>query len=122
MLFRSNPNVGGNLQDHLGVNYYFKATEPTLNNDLRPWHGKVRVAMQYALIRKGPLSLSINQCGGFFRSTSDQPRPNVQLYFNPVSYKMQKIGKRTTIHPDPFPGFVISPQPSRPTKIGRAHV
>ena len=117
-----NPNVGGNLQDHLGVNYYFQATEPTLNNVLRPWYGKVRVALQYALTRKGPLSLSINQCGGLFRSTSDQPRPNVQLYFNPVSYKMQKVGKRTTVHPDPFPGFIISPQPSRPTSRGRIDI
>jgi len=117
-----NPNVGGNLQDHLGINYYFKATEPTLNNVLRPWYGKVQVALQYALTRKGPLSLSINQCGGFFRSTPDQPRPNVQLYFNPVSYKMQKVGKRTTIHPDPFPGFIISPQPSRPTSRGRIDI
>jgi choline dehydrogenase len=117
-----NPNVGGNLQDHLGINYYFKATEPTLNDVLRPWYGKVRVALQYALTRKGPLSLSINQCGGFFRSTPDQPRPNVQLYFNPVSYKMQKVGKRTTVHPDPFSGFIISPQPSRPTSRGRIDI
>ncbi|OUS05231.1 choline dehydrogenase [Rhodobacterales bacterium 52_120_T64] len=117
-----NPNVGGNLQDHLGINYYFQATEPTLNNVLRPWYGKVRVALQYALTGKGPLSLSINQCGGFFRSSPDQPRPNVQLYFNPVSYKMQKVGKRTTVHPDPFPGFIISPQPSRPTSRGRIDI
>lgn len=117
-----NPNVGGNLQDHIGINYYFKATEPTLNDVLRPWYGKVRVALQYALTRKGPLSLSINQCGGFFRSTPDQPRPNVQLYFNPVSYKMQKVGKRTTVHPDPFPGFIISPQASRPTSRGRIDI
>jgi choline dehydrogenase len=117
-----NPNVGGGLQDHLGINYYFEATEPTLNNVLRPWYGKLRVGLQYLLTRKGPLSLSINQCGGFFRSTPEQPHPNVQMYFNPVSYKMQKVGKRTTIHPDPFPGFIISPQPSRPTSRGRIDI
>ena len=117
-----NPNVGGNLQDHLGVNYYFEATESTLNNVLRPWYGKLQVGLQYLLARKGPLSLSINQCGGFFCSTPEQPHPNVQLYFNPVSYTMQKVGKRTTIHPDPFSGFIISPQPSRPTSRGRIDI
>lgn len=117
-----NPNVGGGLQDHLGVNYYFAATEPTLNNVLRPWHGKLRVGLQYLLTRKGPLSLSINQCGGFFRSTPEQGHPNIQLYFNPVSYKMQTVGKRTTIHPDPFAGFIIGPQPSRPTSRGRIDI
>ena len=35
-----NANVGGNLQDHLAVSYYYKATEPTLNNQLAPWWGK----------------------------------------------------------------------------------
>ena len=60
------PHVGGNLQDHLGINYYFRATEPTLNNVLRPFLGKVRAALQYALTRRGPLALSVNQCGGYF--------------------------------------------------------
>ena len=31
-----NDNVGGNLQDHMAVTYYFKAREPTLNNQLYP--------------------------------------------------------------------------------------
>ncbi len=117
-----NPNVGGNLQDHLAINYYFKATEPTLNNVLRPWYGKLGAGLQYMLTRKGPLALSVNQCGGFFRSTAEQPRPDVQLYFNPVSYKTQTVGKRTTINPDPFPGFIIGPQPSRPSSRGRIDI
>lgn len=73
--------------------------------------------MNFAIRRaSNPASFS------FFRSTLDQPHPNVQLYFNPVSYKMQKVGKRTTVHPDPFPGFIISAQPSRPTSRGRIDI
>lgn len=116
------PHVGGNLQDHLAVNYYFRATEPTLNNVLSPFHGKVRAALQYALTRRGPLSLSVNQCGGYFRSTSAQTYPDQQLYFNPVTYTTSPNGKRSVIRPDPFAGFIISFQPSRPTSRGRIDI
>lgn len=117
-----NAAVGGNLQDHLGVNYYFRATEPTLNNVLRPFHGKVRAALEYALRRRGPLALSVNQCGGYLRSHPGLDRPDQQLYFNPVTYTLTPNGKRTVVQPDPFPGFIISFQPSRPTSRGRIDI
>ncbi len=115
----ANGNVGGNLQDHLGINYYFQATEPTLNQVLGTWLGKARAALQYALTQGGPLSLSVNQCGGFFRSTPDQIAPDQQLYFNPVTYTTTQHGTRNVIHPDPFPGFILGMQPTRPTSRGR---
>lgn len=116
------PHVGGNLQDHLGINYYFRATEPTLNNMLRPFAGKMRAALQYALTRRGPLALSVNQCGGYFRSLAELGRPDQQLYFNPVTYTTTPNGKRTVVQPDPFPGFIIGFQPARPTSRGRIDI
>lgn len=117
-----NHHVGGNLQDHLGINYYFRATEPTLNNVLRPLWGKARAALHYALFRRGPLALSVNQCGGFLKSSDDLQWPDQQLYFNPVSYKLTPNGKRTVVQPDPYPGFIIGFQPSRPTSRGRIDI
>lgn len=116
------PHVGGNLQDHLGINYYFKATEPTLNNQLAPFHGKVLAALRYALTRRGPLALSVNQCGGYFRSGDGLNRPDQQLYFNPVTYTTTPDGTRTVIRPDPFAGFILGFQPSRPTSRGRIDI
>jgi choline dehydrogenase len=116
------PHVGGNLQDHLGISYYFRATEPTLNNVLRPFTGKVRATLQYALTRRGPLALSVNQCGGYFRSSPDQAHPDQQLYFSPVTYTTTPNGKRTVVQPDPFPGFIIGFQPARPTSRGRIDI
>lgn len=116
------PQVGGNLQDHLGISYFFKATEPTLNNVLRPFMGKLRAALQYALTRRGPLALSVNQAGGYFRSATDLAAPDQQLYFNPVTYTTTPKGKRTVIQPDPFAGFIIGFQPSRPTSRGRIDI
>lgn len=119
---QANENVGGNLQDHLGINYYFKATEPTLNNQLSPWYGKLWAGLQYVLARRGPLALSVNQCGGFFRSRDGLSAPDQQLYFNPVTYTKTKSGTRNVIHPDPFPGFILGMQPCRPTSRGRIDV
>ncbi|MCR9127170.1 MAG: GMC family oxidoreductase N-terminal domain-containing protein [Rhodobacteraceae bacterium] len=115
-------HVGGNLQDHLGIDYFFHANEPTLNNDLRPLLGKVRAALRYGLARRGPLALSVNQCGGYFRSDPGLNRPDQQLYFNPVTYTTTPKGTRTVIQPDPFPGVILGFQPSRPTSRGRIDI
>ena len=65
---QENANVGARMQDHHGINYTWRMKVPTLNDALRPWWGKLRAGLQYVLTRKGPLSLSINQGGGFFRT------------------------------------------------------
>lgn len=114
--------VGANLQDHLAISYYFKATEPTLNNQLAPFHGKVIAALRYALTRRGPLALSVNQCGGYFRSEGGRNRADQQLYFNPVTYTTTPDGTRTVIRPDPFAGFILGFQPTRPTSRGRIDI
>jgi choline dehydrogenase len=89
---------------------------------LWPLTGKLRAALQYALTRRGPLALSVNQCGGYFRSSPELVRPDQQLYFNPVTYTTTSNGKRTVVQPDPFPGFIIGFQPARPTSRGRIDI
>jgi len=118
----ANDNVGGNLQDHQAVSYYYRATERSLNNDLAPLWGKVKAALHYALTRKGPLSLSVNQSGGFLRSSPDLPYADQQIYFNPVTYTVTGYGKRTVINPDPFPGFILCAQTARPSARGRIDI
>jgi choline dehydrogenase len=113
-----NNNVGANLQDHLGINYTFKGKVPTLNQLLRPWWGKLYVAMQYVLSRSGPLSLSMNNAGGFFRTDPQLARPNMQLYFQAFSTVIPKNGERPILTPDPWPGFSIGLSNCRPTSRG----
>ncbi|WP_204354309.1 GMC family oxidoreductase [Pseudomonas putida] len=117
-----NEAVGGQLQDHLGINYYYKATEPTLNNLLHPMHGKLWAGLRYVLTRKGPLSVSVNQSGGFVRADALGSAPDTQLYFNPVTYSTAPEGKRPLMNPDPFAGFIISFQPCRPKSRGRIDI
>ena len=114
--------VGGNLQDHLAVTYGYRARERTLNDDLWHWTGKLRAGWHYTLNRKGPLSLSVNQCGGFVRASPASRHADLQLYFNPLTYTVQIKGKRRVLNPDPFPGFILSFQPARPTSRGRLDI
>jgi choline dehydrogenase len=101
------PAVGKNLQDHLGVSYLYKSKVRTLNDQLRPWWGKLLQGMRYILTRTGPLSLSINQSGGFVRTRDGLKAPNIQLYFSPVSYSLELPGKRAMLSPDPFSAMLL---------------
>lgn len=118
----ANDNVGGHLQDHLAASFTFRAKQPTLNAVLRPYLGQAMAALQYALTRKGPLSLSVNQCGGFLRSGPNRTRADQQIYFNPISYSVtpHKTTRRVTL--DPFNGFIICAQPTRPASRGRIDI
>ena len=91
---------------------------PTYNDILRPWWGKVRVGLQYFLSGSGPLAKSINHGGGFFRTSPDLPRPNMQLYFQAFSTLIPRDGERPLLTPDPFPGMSIGLSNCRPTSRG----
>ena len=116
-----NAAVGGHLQDHLAVVYSYQATRPTLNDELGSARGRWWSGLRYLAARTGPLALSVNQFGGFLRANPAATRPDVQLYFNPVTYGTGDAA-RTRIRVDPFPGFYVCFQPSRPTSEGRIDI
>ena len=113
-----NAHVGANLQDHLGINYTWRAKTRTLNQILRPWWGKALVGSQYLLFQRGPLSMSMNQGGGFFRTDPTQPRANMQLYFQAFSTVLPRPGERPILSPDAWPGFSIGLSNCRPSSRG----
>ena len=114
--------VGANLQDHLAMSYYYKATEPTLNNLLGSLWGKLRAGLQYVTTLSGPLSISVNQCGGFVRSHAGAAQADMQLYCNPVTYTLAASKNGTQIVPDKFAGFILCFQPCRPLSRGRVDI
>ena len=115
---RENANVGAHLQDHVGINYTYRMKVPTLNDELRPWWGKLRVGLRYLLTQRGPLSLSVNQGGGFFRTSPRHQRPNMQLYMQAFSTLIPKAGERPLLTPDPFSGFSLGLSNCRPSSRG----
>jgi choline dehydrogenase len=110
--------VGRNLQDHIAVSYFYKVRTATLNDVLHPLLGKLRAGLRYMADRAGPLSLSVNQSGGFVRSDPAKHHPNLQLYFSPVSYTKTPLAERKLLNPDPFSAFLLSHNPCRPTSRG----
>jgi len=121
-VLHDNPNVGARMQDHHGVNYTWRMTVPTLNDELRPWWGKLKAGLQYVLTRKGPLALSINQGGGFFRTHPEMTRPNMQLYMQAFSTLIPKAGERPILNPDPFSGLSLGLSNCRPSSTGEVMI
>ena len=113
-----NANVGAHLQDHVGINYTYRSRVPTLNGALRPWWGKLRAGARYLLLRQGPLSLSLNQAGGFFRTDPELARPNMQLYMQAISTITAAKGSRPLLDPDPFEAFSLGLSSCQPTSRG----
>ncbi|MFJ3487622.1 GMC family oxidoreductase [Pseudomonas sp. NPDC090202] len=115
------PAVGQNLQDHLCVSYYYKANIPTLNDQLSSLFGQAMLGLKYLFTRKGALAMSVNQAGGFFRGNDEQSHPNLQLYFNPLSYQIPKNNK-ASLKPEPYSGFLLCFNPCRPTSRGHVEI
>ena len=116
------PNVGLHLSDHLGVNYYQKANQPTLNAILGSWPRVALAGLQYLLQKKGPLSLGVNQLGGLLCAKPNALRPDMQVYINPITYRPALQGGRRPILPDREPGFIFSFNACRPYSTGRVEI
>ena len=114
--------VGQNFQDHLCYDRVYRANRPTLNDALHHWSGKLRAGLAFLFRRKGPLALNVNHAGGFFRSAPGLDRPDMQLYFSPLSFERLDPGTRRMTTVDPFSGFCICVSPCRPQSRGHVAV
>ncbi|WP_407061705.1 GMC family oxidoreductase [Aureimonas sp. SK2] len=106
------PAVGRNLQDHVCASFYYRSRVPTLNAAFGHPIGLARLALQWLLTRRGPFAMNVNQAGGFFRGRPDRERANLQLYFNPLSYRIPDDPK-AGLAPEPYPGFLLCFNPGR---------
>ncbi|MDB5860501.1 MAG: hypothetical protein JWQ76_4190 [Ramlibacter sp.] len=80
------PGVGENLQDHLQIRAVYKVDGvATLNTLASNWWGKLKIGLQYALTRGGPMSMAPSQLGAFTRSSPEQPYPNIEYHVQPLS-------------------------------------
>ncbi len=113
-----NSNVGKNLQDHLGLDYLFKTFHPTLNTSLGTWPRRITEILKYLYNRKGAFALSLNQAGGYLNWNSKHKYPNLQIYFNPITYSISHKNKRPLLKTDKFDGFIIGYNSCRPKSLG----
>ena len=107
------PGVGANLHDHLQLRTIYKVQgAKTLNAMAGSLVGRALMGLDYALRRRGPMTMSPSQLGLFTRSDSTQDRANIQYHVQPLS--LDKFGE--PLHP--FPAFTASVANLRPTSRG----
>ncbi|MEX2616085.1 MAG: choline dehydrogenase [Alphaproteobacteria bacterium] len=106
------PGVGMNLQDHLAARSVYKTNEPSLNNEVNSILGKMRIGLEYALFRKGPMTIAAGHVGMFARTRPDLETPDVQFHVIPLS--ITGVGK--ALHK--FAAFTASVCQLRPESRG----
>ncbi len=74
------PGVGANLQDHLQLRTIFKVRGiGTLNERYHSLFGRAGMGLEYAFLRKGPLTMAPSQLGIFTRSGPDKDRADLGI-------------------------------------------
>jgi choline dehydrogenase len=107
------PGVGRNLQDHLQLRLVFRVQGiATLNERARRLSGKALMALDYALFRKGPLTMAPSQLGAFAKSAPEKATADLEYHVQPLS--LDRFGE--PLHP--FPAFTASVCNLRPTSRG----
>jgi choline dehydrogenase-like flavoprotein len=108
------PGVGANLHDHLQLRMIYKVTgAKTLNAAYHSFAGRALMMLEYALLRRGPLTMAPSQLGLFTRSDPARERANIQYHVQPLS--LDKFGD--PLHT--FPAFTASVANVQPTSRGR---
>jgi choline dehydrogenase-like flavoprotein len=110
------PGVGENLQDHLQMRLIFKVSGvKTMNTEYQSITKRVGMGLQYALFRRGALTMAPSQLGAFTHSSVDFERPNIQYHIQPLS--LDKFGD--PLHE--FDAFTVSVCNLRPVSRGSIH-
>ncbi len=111
------PGVGRNLQDHLQQRAIYKVSGVrTLNETYWSLPRRALMGLDYALRRRGPLTMAPSQLGIFTRSDATRARANIQFHVQPLS--LDKFG-------DPlhrFPAITVSACNLQPTSRGTVKI
>lgn len=111
------PGVGKNLQDHLQIRPVYKVSGiRTLNGDYANLVRRATMGLDYALRRRGPLTMAPSQMGAFVRSSPQYETANLEFHFQPLSLDVWGDG----LHP--FNAFTASVCNLRPSSRGSIHI
>ena len=105
--------VGGNLQDHLQLRAIYRVSgAKTLNTIYHSLFGRLGMGLEYAFLRRGPLTMAPSQLGLFTRSEPSRERADIQFHVQPLS--LDRFGE--PLHR--FPAFTASVCNVSPTSRG----
>ncbi len=109
--------VGENLQDHLQIRCAYKVSGvATMNEQYQSYLQLAKIGLEYALHKRGPMTMSPSQLGCFTRSDPSRETPNIQYHVQPLT--LPKFGDPL----DPFPAFTASVANVRPTSRGHVRI
>jgi choline dehydrogenase len=109
--------VGANLQDHLQIRTVYKVRHTrTLNEQANSLLGRAWMGLEYALFRRGPLTMAPSQLGAFAKSGPARETPDLEYHVQPLS--LDKFGD--PLHP--FPAFTASVCNLRPESRGEVQI
>lgn len=111
------PAVGANLQDHLQVRMVFKCRQKITFNDA--YHspiGRARMALDYFINRRGPLTSAAGYATAFFKTDPRYATPDCEVHF--ILFSTDKMGE--TLHR--FSGFTASVCQLRPESRGSIRI
>jgi choline dehydrogenase len=110
------PGVGEGLQDHLETYVQYACKAPiTLYAAMHPW-AKLKIGLQWLLLRKGLGATNHFESGGFIRSEAGVQHPDLQYHFLPMAVRYD--GKA----PATGHGFQAHVGPMRPTSRGHVRI
>ena len=111
------PGVGQNLHDHLQLRSVYKVKRAkTLNKTYRSLFGRAMMGLDFALRRRGPLTMAPSQLGIFTRSSDQQDRADLQFHVQPLS--LGAFGE--DLHK--FPAITASVCHLQPTSRGEVNI
>ena len=107
------PGVGKNLQDHLEIYIQHKSKKKeTLYNLSTNYFSQAIEGLKWFLLKKGMLSYSHLEVGGFVKTSEKYKHPNIQLHFFP-----SLVINHGLTNPS-FDGFQFHASPNRPKSRG----
>jgi choline dehydrogenase-like flavoprotein len=111
------PGVGNDLQDHMQVRMVMRcAQRVTLNDVVNSPIRQLLAGLQYAALRKGPLTIAAGTAGAFFKTNPRLATPDIQIHFLPFS--TDRMGER--LHP--YSAFSASVCQLRPESRGSLRI
>jgi choline dehydrogenase len=109
--------VGENLQDHLQIRVAFKVKNTrTMNERANSLLGRIGMGVEYALFRRGPLTMAPSQLGAFAKSDPALDTPDLEYHVQPLT--LDRFGE--PLHP--YPAFTASVCNLRPESRGSVRI
>src|SRR5205823_10287231 len=100
----------------LQIRMMWKVKGPTLNERANSLFGKLAMALEYLVLKTGPLTMPPSQLGAFAKSDEYQATPDIEWHVQPLS--LDKFGE--ALHP--FPAITPSVCNLRPASRGWVRV